>query len=172
MSRVSDPPRLLPGDAAVLAARLEAELNAAGRRGLDEDGALQRLADGPGNADARRWALERLVAEGRAIEYRGRYFAPRFTEWQVGTVQALARGDALLLSGDGGEPGHFVRARNLNGALDGDLVLARPLRRERGGRGRRLPEATVSRILTARAKTLVGRLEPDRGGSRLVLTRP
>ncbi len=152
----------------MLAARLEGVLEASGRRGLDEEGALQRVADGPGDADARSRALDRLVAEGRVIEYRGRFYAPRFTEWQVGTVQALARGDALLITGDGGEPGYFVRARNLNGALDRDLVLARPLRRERHGRGRRLPEATISRILTARAKILVGRLESDRGGSRLV----
>lgn len=168
MDDASAAPQLLPGDAAVLAARLEAALEEAGRPGLDEDAALHRVADGPGDAAARRRALERLVAEGRAIEYRGKLRAPRFTEWEVGTIQALARGDALLLTGEGGEPGYFVRARNLNGALDGDLVLARPLRRQRRGRGRRLPEATISRVLTARAKTLVGRLEPDRGGSRLV----
>lgn len=168
MTRESNPPELLPGDAAVLAARMEGALEQAGRAGLDEDGALRSVADGPGDDEVRRRALARLIAEGRAIEYRGRLRAPRFTEWQVGTVQALARGDALLMSGDGREPGHFVRARNLNGALDGDLVLARPLQRQRRGRGRRLPEATISRILTARAKTVVGRLEADRGGSRLV----
>src|SRR5690606_26333761 len=74
-----------------------------------------------------------------------------------------------LFTGEGGAPAGFLRARNLNGALDGDLVLVRPLA-ARGGkppRDRRLPEATVVRVLNPRSPTLVGRLERDRGMARL-----
>lgn len=107
-------------------------------------------------------ALHGLAAAGDAILWRGRWYLPRFSDFDVGSVQLLERGDALIRSGSGGEAGYFVRRRNLKGAVDGDLVL---LERSSGRRRARsetlLPEALVKSILARRHRRLVGTLEMD-----------
>ena len=58
-----------------------------------------------------------------------------------------------------GEPGFFVPRRHLKGAITGDLVLVRQSKKRSRGRGGRLPEAAVSKVLSHRFDRLVGSIE-------------
>ena len=107
-------------------------------------------------------ALKVLSSTGDAIAWRGRWYLPRFTDFEVGSVQVLERGDALIRSGAGGEAGYFVRRRNLKGAVDGDMVLLkRTGSRRRQREASLLPEAAIERVLARRYRRLVGTLEMD-----------
>jgi ribonuclease R len=112
-------------------------------------------------ADEVQQALDLLQEDGMAVEWNRRWLAVRFTDWVAGVVQQLSGGDAFIRSGHRGEAGYFVSARNLKGALAGDTVLVRPLKRKRKQPDQRLPEVTVVRVLKHRHRTLVGTLEMD-----------
>lgn len=113
-------------------------------------------------------ALAELVAEGAVLSLKERWYLPRFTDWDVGSVQLMERGDALIRSGAAGEAGYFVRRRELAGARDGDTVLIKRLKRRRRRLETRLPEAKVARVVARRRRLLVGTLERERGRCRLL----
>jgi len=141
-----------PGMDRALARRALERLEESGRRGLGrEEVEQQKLTP----------ALDLLQQDGLAVEWNRRWLAVRFTDWVAGVVQQISGGDALIRSGQRGEAGYFVSARNLKGALAGDTVLVRPLGRKRQQRDQRLPEVTVVRVLKRRHQTLVGTLEID-----------
>jgi ribonuclease R len=153
----------------VAGASILERLTAAGRSGVD----LQSLLDGAETAaerEARQRALETLQTEGTAVEWNGRWIAIQATEWIVGTVQRLERGDAVLRSGSAGEAGYFIARRFLKSAQDGDLVLAalRDRKRRRRRTSHRLPEVTVLKVLAPRVEALVGVLEAGRRGLEFV----
>jgi ribonuclease R len=146
----------------VRAERVLAELEAAGRRGLE----LQELAerfDGQGlTGEELGRALQDLAAAGRAVESNGRWVAVGQTGMKIGTVERLEGGDALLKTRPGAEASFFIPRRNLKGALDGETVLARLLAHKRTGGGRRLPEVAVVRVIGERYAEIVGTVEaPD-----------
>jgi ribonuclease R len=157
----------LPGSDGVLKDSLLEELLVAGRSGLTTDRIGAESGEHLGGSVDR--ALAALQAEGIAAEWNGRWFALSATNWIVGTLQRLERGDAVLRSGAGGEPGHFIARRFLKSAQDGDLVLAHLIPRKRRGRSsHRLPEASVLKVLAPRVTHLVGVLERVPRGLRLV----
>ncbi|MFP3939314.1 MAG: ribonuclease R [Thermoanaerobaculia bacterium] len=163
-------PATRPGAEAYLQAALYRQLEAAGPRGLEADAleAPPGLEADPGRLRA---ALGALEAEGRVAEWSRRWYALRYTELISGRIRRLEGGDALLLTGERGEAGYFLPRKLAKGALDGDVVVARPHRRKgRGGRkgGERLPEASVVKIVRRRHRTLVGTVELDEGGRWLV----
>lgn len=154
----------LPGSEAPAESLLLQAVEAHQRQGVEASALFAETGDEFDEEILRR-ALYGLLGDGRVVEWRGRLLAARFTDWVVGTIQGMTRGDALLLSGEHEEPGYFIAARHRQGALDGDLVLARPSkRRSKGSRG--LPQATVVRILTPRRRQVVGRVVRERGQKR------
>src|SRR3954469_24381149 len=90
-------------------------LDEAGREGMEEEELRRRLGAAPEELER---ALDRLQAEGRAVEMEGRWYAPRHTGWKVGLVEKLEDGDALIRPGTRGEPMFFVRNRNLKRAQE------------------------------------------------------
>jgi ribonuclease R len=143
---------------------------AAGRTGLTANRLHRLVREEIDDEDLARQALDELERSGTAAEWNGRWYALQFTNWVVGTVQRLERGDAILRSGAGGEPGHFIARRFLKSAADGDLVLAHLRPRKQGERrpSHRLPEASVLKVLAPRVERLVGVLERFPRGLRIV----
>ena len=104
-------------------------------------------------------ALAELQREGIAVEWNRRWTAVRHTEWIVGQLDRLERGDALVRTGDRREAGYFIGRSNLKGAIDRDRVLIRRIKTSNRRREDRLPEATVVRVLDRPLRTLVGTLD-------------
>ena len=156
-----------PGDDGVLRTLVEDRVTAAGRSGVSIDSLLTT----PG-IDSDRESVEKALAsladEGTTVLWNDRWLAVEMTDFLVGRVQQLERGDAVLRSGDAGEVGYFIAKRSLRSARDGDLVLARRATRRRRGRTQRLPEATVMKVVSSRVDALVGSVERGRRGLELV----
>lgn len=112
-------------------------------------------------------ALRSLEAKGRAVEIEGRWYSiDRRSGWAVGIIELLDTGDALLKPGPKEEANHFIRSRQLKGAIHGDTVLVKRLGRKARPDDWKLPEANVLKILSLRAESLVGTLEIDEDGRR------
>ncbi len=154
-----------PGRRALLARQLTSALAEAGSRGLSR-AQLAEAAERAGGRDDLAGVLRRLEAAGDAVEWNSRWYALAATEWVVGELQGLSGGDALLRSGERGEPGYFVRRRYLNGGRSGDRVIAKPLRGRRPA-GDKLPEAGVVKVIRRAFDRLVGSVE--RTGERITL---
>ena len=163
----------LPGGERALAERVDERLREVGGRGasLDTLGGRQSGVE-PEDVAA---ALARLVAEGRAVERQGRWYALAATDWMAGRVDRLDGGDAMIrpFVGDGppprrtGEPAFLVEAKHLKGALDGDAVVVKRLKgRAREAAGRRLGPAAVVEVVERRSERVVGTLESDADGRR------
>jgi len=152
----------LPGEDGVRRRRLEGALSAAGRKGADLSWLGERMEDTQ-DSESLRQDLEELERQGEAVEWNRRWYAVRFTNWRVGRLEALRGGRALARTGADGEAGYLVRRGDLNGARDGDLVLLKP-RRGKRRRHSSLPEASVSKVLERRWRTMVGRLARDGRG--------
>jgi len=146
----------IPGADGLLRREVASRLEETGSHGVEKE-RLRRKVEAT-EEDLER-ALEKLQAEGRAVELEGRWFAPKNTDRTAGIVELLEEGDALIRPGFREEPAFFVRKRNLKKALDGDTVLVRKLSGKTQPWAGRLPEAAVVQILSPRHKTLVGTLE-------------
>ena len=134
------------------------QLLGAGQKGLQLVELQERMApDWDGGAIEQ--ALVELQRDGLAVEWNRRWMAIRHTEWIVGRVDRLEKGDALIRTGDRREAGYFVSRRNLKGAIDKDRVLLRRVKTSHRKRQDRLPEATVVKVLERPLRTLVGTLD-------------
>lgn len=143
----------------IVQAKVLSLLDSAKRKGATPNGIEEQLSSRVSTA-ALGPVLDELSRTGEAIEWKGRWYSPRFIDFETGTVRVLERGDALILSGFGGEPGFFVHRRHLKGAISGDLVLLRRSQKKKGKRGDgRLPEATVTKVLSHRNERIVGSLD-------------
>jgi ribonuclease R len=138
----------------------------------------EELADltGLGSPFEARAVLDALAAEGVAVEWSRRWYALRATPWRVGILDRVSRRESVVRTDDGkrGATELSVAERDRAGARSGDRVLVRPVRKASvrtggpGGRGRReAPAATVLRVLHARKRRLVGRLDELERGWRL-----
>ena len=153
----------LPGSEGPLRERAFALLDGTGRPGLEFQDLLDRL---DADRDELKAALRGLEARGRAVEVEDRWYAAEQTPWEVGIVDLLDTGDALLRPGWREEPAVFLRRRQLKGALQGDTVLVRLLGRKASDDDWKLPEGAVLKILAHRFDTLVGTLATDGEGRR------
>ncbi|HYG64038.1 MAG TPA: ribonuclease R [Thermoanaerobaculia bacterium] len=151
-------------------------LDEAGKKGLAPDQIRRRL-DLELTPDELTATLARLEKRGKALEGNGRWFAMWVTEdagWIVGTAGLLESGDFIVRTP--GRPGEgtalFVRRRDAKQAMEGDLVLARPMeyrnrkRPRAGDHTKWLPEGLVLKVLSQRHPTLVGALETGQSGRR------
>lgn len=158
--------RGLPGEDGVQLRFLLEALEGAGRKGADTEWLAGRLR-GEHEPESLRRDLQALERRGEAVEWNRRWYAMRFTDWRVGRLESLRGGRALARTGAGGEAGYLLRRGDLNGARDGDLVLIKPRRRKKGRGYGGLPEASVSKVLERRWRTMVGCLARDGRGWRL-----
>lgn len=120
------------------------------------------LADSLGIPDKERPALRTLLAkleeEGAVIRTRAqRYAAPERLDLAVGTLQGHSRGFGYLIPDRPEFADVYISAEGMNGAMDGDRIIARIQRRSQG----RSPEGEIIRILRRARKTIVGRLDRD-----------
>ena len=109
-------------------------------------------------SDLRR-ELATLVEEGRLIRTRRRsYGLPQEMNLRPGRLQVTSGGYGfVILDGETGEKDLFIAAESLNGAWDGDRVLARP---ETGGSR---PSGEIVRVLERKHTRVVGTLEYAQG---------
>lgn len=110
-------------------------------------------------SDLRR-ELALLVEEGRLIRTRRRtYGLPQEMNLRPGRLQVTSGGYGfVILDGDGGEKDLFIPAESLNGAWDGDRVLARP-HQEASDR----PSGEIVRVVERKHNRVVGTLEYSQG---------
>ncbi len=110
-------------------------------------------------SDLRR-ELARLVEEGRLIRTRRRtYGLPQEMNLRPGRLQVTSGGYGfVILDGDTGEKDLFIPAESLNGAWDGDRVLARP-----NSEGGERPSGEIVRVVERKHTRVVGTLEYAQG---------
>ena len=113
-----------------------------------------------GDRNDLRRELATLVEEGRLIRTRRRsYGLPQEMNLRPGRLQVTSGGYGfVILDGDAGEKDLFIAAESLNGAWDGDRVLARP---NTQGAGR--PSGEIVRVVERKHARVVGTLEYSRG---------
>lgn len=105
--------------------------------------------------------LNRLEDEGEIVRTRtNRYGIPDRMNLIRGRLQAHPKGFAFVIPDDKSIPDLYIHAVDLNGALNGDTVLARPSH-ENQMDGRRL-EGEVVRILERANKQVVGTYQDEK----------
>lgn len=110
-------------------------------------------------SDLRR-ELDLLVEVGRLIRTRRRtYGLPQEMNLRPGRLQVTSGGYGfVILDGDSGEKDLFIPAESLNGAWDGDRVLARP-----NSEGGERPSGEIVRVVERKHTRVVGTLEYAQG---------
>ena len=109
-------------------------------------------------SDLRR-ELATLVEEGRLIRTRRRtYGLPQEMNLLPGRLQVTSGGYGFVILDSEGEKDLFIAAESLNGAWDGDRVLARPNTPQNGR-----PSGEIVRVLERKHVRVVGTLEYSRG---------
>ncbi len=117
---------------------------------------LKEVARGLG-VDAREYRrlkqlLRQMEEAGEIYRVRRRRYAlPERINLAVGRLQLIRAGHGFVIPEDGGED-IFVASSQLNGAYDGDRVVARVERRRRG----RKPDGSIVRVLERARSTVVG----------------
>ncbi|WP_051321967.1 ribonuclease R [Alicyclobacillus contaminans] len=103
--------------------------------------------------------LNQLEERGEVVRTRtDRYGVPERMNLVVGRLQMKARGYGFVIPDVPGHPDLYVPAGDLNGAMSGDKVLARP---EKSTTGPRL-EGRILRILERTTQRMVGKLSHHR----------
>ena len=103
--------------------------------------------------------LDEMEQEGKIIKTRyGRYGLPEKMNLIVGKLQGNQAGFGFIIPSFVITPDVFVPANQMNGAMHGDLVVARLIK---GGSGKN-NEGEIIRILKRRSKFVVGRYEASK----------
>jgi len=99
-----------------------------------------------------RQVVKNLVERGELVHIKGRrYGLPEEMPLVVGRLAVRPEGYAFVNPEDEGSPTIFIPPGRLQGALDGDLVVARIERRTKKG-----PEGSIIRVLERRREKIVG----------------
>lgn len=106
--------------------------------------------------DIIRKCLEELLNEGFIVYQNGRFTTLENSNFKRGVLRGNERGFAFLICEDGDL---FIPYKNLNGALNGDVVIAKPVLSKRGS----TDEGEVYRILSRGVKKLVGTFQGENG---------
>ena len=123
--------------------------------------------------DAFRARLDAIERQGKVARVRGeKYSVIEHSGFFAGTISIRAEGYGFVLSPDVRGEDLFIPRRELGGALDGDIVLARQAERKPSGRGRRGPRrgderisGTVVKILERARDRIVGEYDAEEGRS-------
>jgi ribonuclease R len=138
-------------------------LRTRGNRLLSAGDIHDRLGGAASREDVAR-AVEDLEQDGVILAVRGkRYSLLEFTPYLAGRIKVNAEGFGTLLGGKD-EPDIYVDRRDMKGAMNGDLVVARVDKRTpryRKLHGRDLIVGEVTRVLSRAHRTVVGRFHDD-----------
>jgi ribonuclease R len=119
---------------------------------LDELAVAMNVPEEEKEAFAR--LLDEMEAEGRIVQTRTkRYGVPERFNLVRGTLQGTSKGFGFVIPDTPGRADLYVHANDMNGAMDGDLVLARV---HKVGRDGRRAEGEVVRILKRGREKIVG----------------
>lgn len=98
--------------------------------------------------------LEDLEAEGKIVRTRAkRYGVPERFNLVRGRLQGSSKGFGFVIPDTPGKPDVYIHLNDMNGAMDGDLVLARI---HKGKTADRRPEGEIVRILKREREQIVG----------------
>ncbi|SEN69807.1 ribonuclease R [Lihuaxuella thermophila] len=98
--------------------------------------------------------LDELEADGKIVQTRAkRYGVPERFNLVRGTLQGSSKGFGFVIPDTPNIPDVYIHLNDMNGAMDGDLVLARI---HKGKKGDRRPEGEVVRILKRGREKIVG----------------
>ncbi len=98
--------------------------------------------------------LDDLEAEGKIVQTRAkRYGVPERLNLVRGTLQGSSKGFGFVIPDTPNIQDIYIHLNEMNGAMDGDLVLARI---HKGKKGDRRPEGEVVRILKRGREKIVG----------------
>ena len=106
--------------------------------------------------DIIRKAVAELEEKGEIVYRSGKYVKTEHSDLIKGTLRGNERGFAFLISDKGD---YFIPHKSLNGAFNGDTVLARQVKGNRGSND----EGEVVRILSRGVSKLVGTFEGENG---------
>lgn len=105
--------------------------------------------------------LEGMEKEGIIIKTRNdRYGLPENMNLVIGVLEGNERGYGFVVPNDSSKEDIFVAAEDLNGALHGDKVIARIIKKKEEGRKE---EGEIIRILERANIEVVGRFEDNKG---------
>ncbi|MCL6520831.1 MAG: ribonuclease R [Firmicutes bacterium] len=125
-------------------------------RPLTEEELMRALHVPRGASEAVRRLLQEMEARGAIVRTRrNRLGVPERMNLVVGRLEAHEKGYGFVLAGDRQARDVYVAAGDMDGALHGDLVVARLLDLERDGRR----TGRVIRVLERAHPTMVGLLE-------------
>lgn len=98
--------------------------------------------------------LEELEADGKIVRTRTqRYGVPERFNLVRGTLQGSSKGFGFVIPDTPGKPDVYIHLNDMNGAMDGDLVLARI---HKGKTETRRPEGEIVRVLKRGRDQIVG----------------
>ena len=144
--------------------RIRARLRKLGRPTTEKDLLKGLRVKGDARRDAKQ-VIETMLSEGKLAKTRaGRVGLPDRMDLVSGWLEVKRSGFGFVVPIEGGGPDIYVAGANLGEALHGDKVLVHIERRGREGR----PEGRVVDVLERRTTQIVGRLEIDAGGTRVV----
>lgn len=111
-------------------------------------------------------AVEGLEKEGVIIRSNKERYGLINSEYLVvGKLEGNERGFGFVLSKDKSKPDIFISAENMNGAMNGDIVVANLLKRQEIGKKQ---EGEVLRILERGNKLIIGTFEDNRNFGFLI----
>jgi ribonuclease R len=98
--------------------------------------------------------LDKMEEDGDIVKTRAeRYGVPERFNLVRGTLQGSTKGFGFVIPDQPGKPDIYIHLNDMNGAMDGDLVLARI---HKGKSGDRRPEGEIVRILKRKLDKIVG----------------
>ena len=151
-------------DSDTIRQKIRERLRKLGRPTTEKDLLKQLRVKGEGRVEAQR-VIEEMIAKGELARTRAdRIGLPEKMDLVAGRLEVKRGGFGFVVPGERGDGDVYVAGGNLGEALHGDRVLVHIDRRGREGR----PEGRIVDVLERRTTSLVGRLEIDSGGTRVV----
>ena len=134
-------------------------------RPTTEKDLLKQLRLKGGDRQAAKRVIEEMVAKGELVRtHADRIGLPEKMDVVAGQLEVKRGGFGFVVPNERGLQDVYVAGPNLADALHGDRVLVHIERT--GSEGK--PEGRIVRVLERRTKAIVGRLEVDAGGTRVV----
>ncbi len=144
--------------------KIRERLRKLGRPTTEKDLLKQLRVKGEARVEAQR-VIEDMIAKGELARTRAdRIGLPEKMDLVAGRLEVKRGGFGFVVPVERGQGDVYVAGGHLGEALHGDRVLVHIDRRGREGR----PEGRIVDVLERRTTSLVGRLEIDSGGTRVV----
>ncbi len=144
--------------------RIRERLRKLGRPTTEKDLLKGLRVKGDARLEAKQ-VIETMLSEGELAKTRAnRVGLPERMDLVPGRLEVKRSGFGFVVPLEGGGPDIYVAGPDLGEALHGDKVLVHIERRGREGR----PEGRIVDVLERRTTQIVGRLEIDAGGTRVV----